>query len=165
MQRVIIIGVGNRYRGDDAVGLLVAQRLRSRLPHIACYETGGEGTTLMELWQGADHVVLIDAVASSARPGTIHRLEAHRHPIPAALFTCSTHSFGVAEAIEMARVLGTLPPHLIVYGIAGKDFAVGAPLSPESASAAEEVVVRIVQEIAQRDMGADGMLGERQMRA
>lgn len=149
MTHVLIIGVGNEFRGDDAAGLIVARHLRERLPGVAVREAAGEGAALMELWKGFDPVFLIDAVASGADAGTIHRLEAHTGPLPTTFFRYSTHAFGVAEAIEMARVLNLLPPRLIVYGIEGADYTTGAELSPAVAAAVAEVVARVVGEVGE----------------
>src|SRR3954452_13627171 len=54
-----------------------------------------------------------------------HEGEAAKQPIPRTMFNCSTHDLGVAEAIELARAFGKLPPRLIVYGIEGRDFDEG----------------------------------------
>jgi hydrogenase maturation protease len=69
------------------------------------------------------------------------------------LFSGSTHDFGVAQAVEMARVLGTLPPRLVLYGIEGRCFDFGAALSPEVQQAAHEVARRVQQEIEQARAG------------
>ncbi len=146
--RVLVIGVGNLYRRDDAVGLIVARALRERnLDNIEVLEMSGEGTALLEAWRGAETVILIDAVHSGAAPGTIFRVEAHRQPIPTKFFRYSTHNFGLAEAIELARTLGQLPKELIVYGIEGKDFTVGEGLSPGVAHAASQVLKQILNDI------------------
>lgn len=146
--RILVIGVGNAYRGDDAVGLLVARRLKEEsLDSVMILVESGEGTALMEAWEDAETVILIDAVSSGARPGTVYRLEAHAQPIPTNFFHHSTHAFSVAEAIELTRALNQLPPYLIVYGIEGKDFEAGEGLSPEVQKAAQEVVTRVLQEI------------------
>ena len=62
-------------------------------------------------------------------------------------FNFSTHGFGVAEAVELARSLNQLPPQLIIYGIEGKNFADGFGLSPEVEGAAAQVVRRVLLEI------------------
>jgi len=145
---ILLIGVGNDYRGDDGVGLLIARRLEARrLPNVAVIEEAGDVATLMEAWTNADMVMLFDAVRSGAEPGTIHRFDAHVRPIPAKLFRYSTHAFSVAEAIELARVLGRLPPHLVVYGVEGKAFEAGTTLSVEAETAAHRVVERVAREI------------------
>jgi hydrogenase maturation protease len=143
-----VIGMGNLYRRDDAAGLVVAQRLRQEAPgHVWVIEHEGEPTALLEAWKGAHAVVVIDAVFSGAEAGTIHRLDAHAARIPQELFRYSTHAVSVAEAIELARALGQLPPKLVVYGIEGKDFAAGVGLSPEVESRVGELAERVLQEL------------------
>ena len=145
---VLIIGIGNPDRGDDAVGVIVAQRLRQRLPaHVPILQTTGDPGFLLEAWQTAETVILIDAVHSGAPPGTIHRFDAHESPLPANFFRCSTHALGLPEAIELARALNLsrpgrdeLPPQLIVYGIEAKDFTAGTGLSAPVEQAAHQLV-------------------------
>ena len=145
---ILIIGIGNPYRGDDAVGLRIAQDIKKKSPdHVNVIEQSGEGISLMDSWKDSDAVILIDAVYSGAKPGTIHRFDAHTQPIPSKFFHYSTHAFGVAEAIELARALKQLPPHLIVYGIEGKCFEAGIKLSWEAEKAVEEVMMRVQQDI------------------
>lgn len=145
---VLVIGVGNAYRRDDAVGLIVAQHLRLQSANRAMVlEESGEGTALMEAWKGAEAVILIDAVQSGAKPGTIHRLDAHAQILSAKFFHYSTHAFSVAEAVELARTFNQLPPRFIVYGVEGKTFAAGVGLSPEVKRAAQQVVTRVLRDL------------------
>ncbi len=109
-------------------------------------EQNGEGTALVALWEGARTVILIDAVQSGAAPGSIHRLDARSQPFPAGFRGCSTHAFGVAEAIELARALDRLPPRLVVYGIEGRSFAAGAAPSGAVEAAAWAVVERVLDD-------------------
>jgi hydrogenase maturation protease len=146
--RIMVIGIGNAYRGDAVVGLIVARRVREeRLRNMTVLEESGEGTVLMDAWKDADRVILIDAVHSQAEPGTIHRLDARAQPILAGFFRYSTHAFGVAEAVGLARALDRLPPSLIVYGIEGKNYQAGGPLSPEVEAAVRQVVERVCRDI------------------
>ena len=147
--RTLIIGLGNEYRRDDAVGLVVARRLREAAPEsVLVREETGEGASLLESWQDADAVILIDAVRSDAAPGTVHRLDAHEGPVAREFFRFSTHAFGLAEAVELARALGRLPPRLIVYGVEGKSFEAGVGLSPEVGAAVGAVVERVLEELS-----------------
>ena len=137
MSQTLVIGVGNALRGDDAAGLRGAQLLAQRgLENV--HQASGETASLMELWQGADCVFLIDAAQSGVEPGTVTRIDASTHPLPTEFFHCSTHAFGLAEAVELARSLGTLPRRVVVFGIEGLSFEHGAKLS----SAAEDGVAR-----------------------
>lgn len=147
--RVLVIGVGNAARGDDAVGCQVIQRLQGSVgEEVEMQEQSGEGTALMEAWQEADAVILVDAVQSGGAPGTIFRFDAHEEALPAKFFRYSTHAFSVAEAVELARVLHRLPPRLVVYGIEGQTFAAGVGLSPAVAAAVAQVVTQVRREIA-----------------
>ncbi|MEI6046019.1 MAG: hydrogenase maturation protease [Chloroflexota bacterium] len=146
--KTLVIGVGNGYRGDDGVGLSVARHLKDQVPsHVKVVEASGETTALMALWEEATVVILIDAVYSGASPGTIHRLDAQQQTTSTNFFRGSTHSFGVAEAIELARVLNQLPPHLLLYGIEAHHFEEGSSLSPEVEAAAKIVVEQILQDL------------------
>lgn len=146
--KTLVIGVGNEYRGDDAVGLIVARRIRDdSSARVSVREESGEGAALMEAWQGIESIILIDAVQAGGAPGMIYRFEAHAEPMPARFFHYSTHAFSVAEAIELARKLEQLPPRLIVYGIEGRDFEAGIGLSTEVERAAQEVARRAGEEL------------------
>lgn len=124
------------------MGPHVADRLAAK--GVACLEVSGEGAELMDAWKSADHAVLVDAAQSGAAPGTVHRFDALAMTVPSGLFHYSSHQFSVAEAIEMARILGRLPERMTVYGIEGRDFSYGEELSPEVAVAAETVVAEIL---------------------
>jgi hydrogenase maturation protease len=143
---VCVIGVGNALRGDDAAGLAVARALRDRLPGARVIESDGDGAALIDAWQSARFVVLIDAVSSGAAPGTVHRFDAHAEPLPAPLFHYSTHAVSVADAVELARALGTLPPRLVVYGIEATHFEAGAALSPAVQRAVDGLVEHVRRE-------------------
>jgi hydrogenase maturation protease len=146
---VLVIGVGNIYRGDDGVGLMVAARLQEMaLAGVTVREQSGEGTSLIAAWENAVYAIVVDAVQSGAEPGTIYRLDVTEKPIPAEYGShFSGHAFGVAGAVEMARLLGKLPQRLIVYGIEGLAFAAGQGLSPVVADALETAVQQICEEL------------------
>jgi hydrogenase maturation protease len=148
LPKTFVIGVGNPFRGDDGVGLAVARLMRPQVPQrVSVLEESGEGTALMDAWRGASRVIIIDAVHSGQAPGTIHRIDASSAPLPAALFPCSTHSFGVAGAIEMARALCELPPHVAIYGIEASSFNEPQSLSEEVQRAVVAVSEEILNEL------------------
>ncbi len=144
-----VIGVGNEWRGDDAAGLLVARRLRELVGNkVAVLENSGSVSALLEAWEGAEAVILADVVRGGGRPGEIYRFPEHDDLLLAELFAdASGHAWGLAQTIALGRVLGELPPYLVVYGIAGRDFGLGREVSPEVARAVPEVARRIRQEI------------------
>ena len=138
---MIVIGLGNEFRRDDAVGLIAARRLREN--GFAAEEFEGDVASLIDRWKGADGLILMDAVRSGAIPGTLHRLDVSASPLPRELFRSSTHALGLAEAIELSRTLGTLPARVFVFGVEARDFTAGVGLSPE----VEGVLPVLVEEV------------------
>lgn len=145
VRKVLIQCLGNRLRGDDAAGPRVADLLRTAplAADVEVREHWGEAADLLDYWQGPELVILVDAAHSAAPPGTLHSFDARQAAIPRDLFNSSTHRFGVAEAVELARVLGRLPEQLRLYAIEGRDFALGADLSPEVEDTARRLAAAI----------------------
>lgn len=145
---ILVIGVGNPWRGDDAAGVLIARKFSDlALEGVIVREESGEGAALIEAWTGVQSVILFDAANSGAAPGSIHRLSPNRDGIPSGVFHYSTHAFSVAEAIELSRALGSLPKRFTLFGIEGKCFDAGAPVSKEVLAAVEEVAAEAIREI------------------
>jgi hydrogenase maturation protease len=109
-------------------------------------ELEGEPVSLVDAFNGADEVFLVDAVRSGAPAGVVHRIDATDEPLPATLPAASTHTLGVGEAIELARALGRLPTRVVVYGIEAGSLAAGEELTPAVARAVDEVVDRVLAE-------------------
>jgi hydrogenase maturation protease len=144
--RRLIIGCGNAERGDDSAGLLAVRRLREL--GIEAREHSGEALALIEAWSGAERVILIDAVMTGAAPGAVSEWDAATAPVVRDVFRTSSHSFGIAEAVELARALGRLPRSMTIYGIEARSFGAGASASAEVARAAVALADRIAEEIA-----------------
>ena len=111
-----IIGVGSPF-GDDAVGLEVARHLRLS-PPLNCEIVVADrpGANLIEMLDGADATIVIDAVHSGAAVGTLHLLSFDQVGQCAGAFV-SSHDLGIAAALELARKLGRTPTCGKVLGI------------------------------------------------
>jgi hydrogenase maturation protease len=141
----MIIGIGNRYRGDDAFGCLVASELAAfMLPGVQCIEHDGEPAGLMDCWQGVEKVLLIDAVSSGAQAGKIFRFDLGQQPLPETFNLYSTHAFGVPQAVELARALHKLPPEILFIGVEGACFDAAEVLSPALVKAKRVVISEIL---------------------
>ena len=145
--RKLVVGIGNAYRADDGVGLSVVRHLRQRNAGDIEILEAGDCTSLLESWKNAEIVVLVDALQSGARPGSISRFCLNTEPFPTKYSRHSTHAFGIAEVIELARALDRLPPTLIVYAVEGQNFQPGAELSPAVKEAVPKVADSILRDI------------------
>jgi len=155
--RGVVVGIGNRFRRDDSVGLQVLDALRPRLPTcVEGIESNGDAVALMSTWDGADLAVLVDAVRSGGKPGTIYRFDG-THRLPARFFhAASSHVLGLGEALELARALDRLPPRVVVVGVEAGDVAHGEGLSANVRPAvprAADLVVRLLDELHAAEIG------------
>jgi hydrogenase maturation protease len=146
-----LIGIGNRFRRDDAAGLEVVRRLRlAHPPGVELIEQEGEPASLIDAWSRADEALVVDGVSSGSVPGTIHRFDVTDAPLPAEVFNPSTHAMGLPEAVELARELDRLPGRLVVYGIEGESFEAGEGLS----ESVQKTVARLVMDLYHELTGA-----------
>ena len=82
-RKLLVVGIGNPDRGDDAFGALVVQGLYGRLPaDVRVIECRGDVLGLIEDWSGCDGLVCIDAAAPLGRPGRIRRIDLDTGPLP-----------------------------------------------------------------------------------
>jgi len=139
---MLILGCGNRDRGDDAAGVLVAERLW--ILGLDAQLCSGQALELIDAWNGTDDVIIVDAVMTGGPAGKVWLWEGEQLPLPETL-SLSTHGFGVAEAIRLARALDRLPKRLRVFAIEGSRFELGSTLSPEVMCAVKEVVAHITK--------------------
>jgi hydrogenase maturation protease len=141
---MLIIGCGNAQRGDDAAGIMAANRLR--LLGVSAQICCGETSELIGMWEDADEVIVIDAVVTGASPGTLHVWDG-RLPLKLGKSLGFTHGLGLGEAIELSRTLGSLPGNIRVFGIEGRSFALGREVSPSVAKGVELVIQEICREL------------------
>lgn len=146
--RVKIIGVGSPF-GDDRLGWLAAQSLQtmagtqSASGQLQITALDRPGAALISEWQGADAVILIDAVRSGATPGTLHCFAPDR--LDTGTAATSSHGLGIAAALELAQTLDEIPDRLYLYGIEIDPSHTGENLSPEVQAALPSLVNQIEQ--------------------
>ena len=144
----LVIGIGNPDRGDDAAGLAVARRVRAAATRrdVIVAELIGDQLALLDIWDGVKDVYVIDAVCSGGAPGSVYTFNAAQS-LEARFRHCGTHTFSLADVIELARALDRLPARLAGYGIEGAAFELGTGLSPEVEAAVEAVTSRLLAEL------------------
>ncbi|HLY81764.1 MAG TPA: hydrogenase maturation protease, partial [Acidimicrobiales bacterium] len=124
---IVVIGVGNPFRRDDGAGPEVARRVRAATPSwVDVVEHDGEPAGLLDVWEGADLAVVVDAVRSHARsPGYVHRVLVEATTGAGAQSGVSSHAGGPGNAVALARALDRMPARLVLYGIEGDTFSAG----------------------------------------
>ena len=144
----LVIGVGNEWRGDDAIGLLVARDLEGRgVSGLCAVQSNGDAAALIELWKGWDRVYLVDAMRSGSPPGTVVRVPASASDLPSRSGYRSSHLLGVEDAVRLSRILDHAPSSLVIFGIEGRTFELGVPICAEVEAAGREVAREILEEV------------------
>jgi hydrogenase maturation protease len=147
----LIVGLGRLDRGDDGVGpaVVAGLALDDRLDVESMLLD--DPTALIDLWTGRELVIVVDAVSSGSPPGTIHTIDATTGPLPQRPWAASgSHAFGLGAAVELARVLGRLPDHLLLVGIEVETTDHGQALSPAVAAAVEPAATAVSEVLDQR---------------
>lgn len=145
---LLVIGVGNRDRGDDAVGPIVCDLIAATgLRGVGTLVFEGSVLDLPMHWGPDDRVVIVDAAAPAGHPGRVTDVDALAHRLLAPS-TASTHAVDVGAAVELARALGRMPAELSIVGIEGASFGFGDALQPRVLRAARQIVAQISRRAA-----------------
>jgi hydrogenase maturation protease len=147
VKRSVVIGVGNRWRRDDAAGLEVVDALRERVDDSVVFvESDGEPTRLLDAFELAPQVIMIDAVVTGGEPGTVHRFTDEQLPGGMGIGQ-SSHLVQLYETIALGKLLDKLPNGLVLIGIEAIDFANGEGMTPAVAEGVEAAVEAVLAEV------------------
>jgi hydrogenase maturation protease len=153
MTKIAVIGIGQSMRGDDAAGMEAVRQWSKKFPETAVRpEVEIEanelpGLALLDTLHEIDAAVLVDAVQSGAKPGTIHRLD----ETELASFVSdskSAHGWGVAETIRMGRQLAEVNSVIRIIGIEAEQVEIGMGLSKSVQNAMPAICDAIEEEIS-----------------
>ncbi len=147
---VRVIGCGNPGAGDDAAGLIVAEDVRARAPENVDVVRSRDPLRVLDLLEGADRVIVVDAVRSTLggrAPGTLVRAEAGPDGLPAELrSSLSSHGLGIAETIGIAAAVGSTAP-IVFHGVEAGTVEVGSDLSEEVRAALPGLVDAVLADV------------------
>jgi len=152
--RVAVVGIGNDLRGDDSAGPRAVRMWQQEHAQTAL-RSGVEvhlidtpGTELLSVLQASDAALLVDAVRSGKKPGTVHRLD--RAAIPKfAKAPGSVHGWGIPQILRLAESLdpdAALRTTRLV-GIEGSESRFGTQISAEVRAALPIAAAAIQQEL------------------
>lgn len=156
-KRILIAGVGNLWRRDDGVGVIVARMLQSELHAKAkqeietasattgavfFLEIGTDGFALLDVLPLYSLVIVIDAVSMHSASGTLRIFTSQEAKLNISNDALSTHGFGLAEVLRMAEELD-IATEIKIVGIEPKDIKFGEGLSEEVATVVPKAVAEV----------------------
>jgi len=145
----LVLGLGNPLMGDDGAGLAALELLREEweLPaEVELVDGGTWGMNLLPLLESYDQVILLDAINTRARPGSLALLR--REEIPRYFaHKLSPHQLDLREVLALAELRDALPRRLTAIGVQPERVELGEGLSPRVRAAIRRVVALTVDQL------------------
>jgi len=115
----LVIGLGNTLRGDDGVGVRVAQALAAQaLPDdVEVVDGGTAGLGIVNLMEGRQRVILVDAADVGKAPGEFVRFTLDEARLLGDDQHLSVHAAGLRDALLLAQALKMLPDEVVIFGV------------------------------------------------
>jgi len=144
---VLVLGLGNILLSDEGAGVKAVEELQNRYDCSGAVEFVDGGTIGLELlpyFEGRSHILIIDAVKTDRKPGTIVRIED-----PPAYFSSKTspHQIGLADVMGIAVITDIMPKNITLFGIEPKQLSTGLELSAEVARNLNQLVDMVADEL------------------
>ena len=151
MSPILILGIGNILMCDDGVGVRALEALRQvPLPDTVELLDGGTfGADLLDEIANRRKVIVLDAMATGAAPGSVLRLAGDE--LWQEQESLSLHEFGLVETLKMARQLGCAPAEVVVFGVQPQEIALNLTLSTAVAAAIPRLLEQVLAELAAGD--------------
>lgn len=165
MSRILVAGIGNIFKGDDAFGVEVARRLAARsLPSTAkVVDFGIRGIDLTyALLDGCDAAILVDTAKRGETPGTVSIIEPERpsaEELTAEDLMLEPHDLDPAKVLRVVTALGGECPRILLVACEPETFgdeeigAIGLSQAVfDAIDKAADAVERLVGELIAQDV-------------
>jgi hydrogenase maturation protease len=147
-----IIGCGNPNRGDDGVGVAIAQRLQAYLadhplPGVQVFDCGTAGIEVMFRAKGSDRLIIIDASSTGSEPGAVFEVPgAELEALPPPSY--NLHDFRWDHALAAGRkILAEFPADVTVYLIEAENLGFSLELSAVVQQSSDLVFTKILKQL------------------
>ena len=146
---VLVLGIGNLVMSDDGVGVRVVQELQRsyRFPENVTIVDGGTlGLDLLPMLENVTHLILVDAVETGEKPGTMVRLIGEELPI--ALETkLSPHQMGLKDLLAVSELMGHTPGEMVLIGVQPGCIEMGTEMTAEVDAKVDEMIANVLLEL------------------
>lgn len=154
---ILVLGIGNLVMSDDGVGVRLVQRLaeRYRFPAgVTLLDGGTLGLDLLPKLEGVTRLLVLDAIETGGRPGTVVRLADDEIPIAMAT-KISPHQMGLKDLLSVAMLQGFDPEEMVLWGVQPEYIEMGTELSPAVAARLDTLEDSVLRELGRWGINAD----------
>jgi hydrogenase maturation protease len=149
MKKTVVLGVGNELFKDEGVGVHAARILQAKLPPSGSNVEVIDGGTSPDIWSlidGADKLIIVDAVRGGCEPGTIYRFTPQQIVADRGLIT-SVHQMGILENLSLMELVGGKPEETVIIGVEPADLEPGLELSAKLQERIPKIIQTVLGEI------------------
>lgn len=143
--RVVVVGVGSDFRGDDSVGVEIVRKLRSRVrsPNVLIVEGGvaPENYTSQIRRFKPSHIILIDAADFGAKPGDVVFAD------PAAISGRSISTHTLPLSVLAGYLKEQTGAEIMLLGIQPGQVELGSKMCEEVKSSMNRVLDMLTEEL------------------
>ena len=144
---VLVLGIGNILLSDEGAGVRAVEELRNRYDcpdTVEIVDGGTVGFELLPYFEDRSHILILDAVNTGNKPGTIVRID---DPPAFLQRKISPHQIGLADVLGLALITDSMPQNITLFGIEPKELSTGLDLSTEVARNLSQLVDMVVAEL------------------
>lgn len=146
---VLVLGIGNLVMRDDGVGVRVVQHLQRsyRFPgNVNVVDGGTLGLDLLPMLENVSHLILVDAVETGDKAGTLVRLSGAE--LPVALETkLSPHQMGLKDLLAVSKLVGHEPDEMVLIGVQPGSIEMGLELTDDVDAQLDDIVAKVLTEM------------------
>lgn len=146
---VLVLGIGNLFMTDDAVGVKLVQRLQKEYSFpqdVAIVDGGTMGISLLPVLEGTQRLLVVDAIEKGHSPGTLIRLDGHDVPI-GFRSKISISQAGVEDLLAASKLIGKAPREVVILGVQPAVLEWGTDLSPIVEDRFDRLLERVLEEL------------------
>jgi hydrogenase maturation protease len=146
--RITVLGIGNLLLKDEGIGIHLVQKLASVVDdaNVKIIDAGTYPDFLSLVDESTDKLIIVDAVKTGDRPGTIYRFSFDDVDLDA-VTPVSLHDMSVLDSLRTMALFNRQPKSTVVIGIEPKTIDFGLDLSPEVEESLPKIVNLVLKEI------------------
>jgi hydrogenase maturation protease len=145
---ILLIGLGNEFRGDDSLGVEVIRQFLTKRPDTETLQPGDDILKVLDYWKHKS-VIVVDALNVPDQPAgviltfnSVEKLKANRDHL------AGSHSMDLFDAVELGQMLNQSPKNLFLIGVVGKNFRMGDKMSQNVMDSIPKVIDLIIKRIS-----------------
>jgi len=145
----VVLGVGSPIMGDDGIGCEVVDTLSRRwadTPALQFLDGGVWGMRILPHVEGANRLLIVDAIRAGGEPGALVRLEREEIPMHVRQ-KLSPHQIDLSEVLALAELRGTLPAEVVALGIEPERVEMYEELSPSVRATVPRLIAEVERQL------------------